>query len=104
MKTQQKVTNLKKLGYNFISIVDMIKGLETLEVYNKLRMVQQDEFDRIKKRYSKLRYLTEQYRSYLYQLYYNFVLNGFTYEDKNKEFVQVNQPQHIGLQMLNKLN
>lgn len=102
------VTALQKAGYKGIKVTSMLKAIESAEVFKNLRLVQQDEFSKIKNKYNKVGYLTQPYFSYLWQLYWNFVLNEFRFDDKSKSWSVVTkhkkiESQHIGMTMLNNL-
>ena len=89
--------------------MSMIKAIESQEIFKHLRLVQQDEFARVKNRYNKNGQLSQPYFSYLWMLYWNFVLNDFRFDDKSKCWTIVTKlikikPQHIGLQLLENLN
>lgn len=98
-------TTLQKAGYKGVKVTSMIKAIEQQEIFKHLRLVQQDEFCKLKNRYNKNGYLTQPYFSYLWNLYWNFVLNDFRFDD-NKNWTIVTKykkVQHIGLKMLNEL-
>ena len=103
------VTTLQKAGYKGVKITSMIKAIESQEIFKHLRLVQQNEFSRIKNKYNKVGYLTQPYFTYLWNLYWNFVLNDFRFDDKSKDWTvptkikKIEIPLHIGLQILNKL-
>lgn len=105
MKT---VTELEKAGYKGIKITSMIKAIESQEVFKHIRLVQQNEFSRLKNKYNKVGYLTQPYFSYLWILYWNFVLNDFRFDDKSKSWSIITkhkkiENQHIGMRMLDYL-
>ena len=106
MKT---VTTLQKAGYKGVKVTSMIKAIESQEIFKHLRLVQQNEFSKIKNKYNKVGYLTQPYFTYLWNLYWNFVLNDFRFDDKSKDWTvptkikKVEVPLHIGIQMLNNL-
>ena len=106
MKT---VTALQIAGYKGVKVTSMIKAIESQEIFKHLRLVQQNEFSKLKNKYNKTGYLTQPYFSYLFHLYWNFVLNDFRFEDKSKNWTvpvkikKVDIPLHIGIQILNKL-
>ena len=57
--------------------------------------------------YNKNGYLTQPYFTYLWNLYWNFVLNDFRFES-SKQWTEVTkmktvEPQHIGMKILNNL-
>jgi len=102
------VTTLHKAGYKGVKITSMIKAIESQEIFKHLRLVQQNEFSRIKNKYNKVSYLTQPYMEYLWQLYWNFVLNDFRFEDKSKDWsiptkVKKVEYSHIGMKILNNL-
>ena len=103
------VTTLQKAGYKGVKITSMIKAIESQEIFKHLRLVQQNEFSRIKNKYNKIGYLTQPYFTYLWNLYWNFILNDFRFDDKSKDWTiptkikKVAIPLHIGIQMLNNL-
>jgi len=102
------VTILQKAGYKGVKITSMIKAIESQEIFKYLRLVQQNEFSKLKNTYNKVGYLTIPYYSYLWQLYWNFVLNDFRFEDKSKDWtiptkIKKVEHQHIGMKILNDL-
>ncbi len=100
------LTELQQSGYKGVKVTSMITAIKSKEIYTHLRLVQQDEFRRIENRYNKLGYLTQPYFTYLWLLYWNFVLNDFRFEDKNwseiKE-IKIIEPQHIGMKILKEM-
>lgn len=107
MKQQKSISKLEKAGYKGTKVMSMIKAIESQEIFKHLRLVQQDEFARVKNRYNKLGYLTQPYFSYLWNLYWNFVLNDFRY-DSSKSWTEVSkvknvETQHIGMKILESL-
>lgn len=100
-------TTFKQIGYKkTFHIPIMIKSLEDSLIFNKLRMVQQDEFNRIKKEYNEKGFLQSNYLLYLKDLFWNFVLNNFEFKDKKTESqsIQVKKPKHIGMKKFMNLN
>jgi hypothetical protein len=103
------VTALQIAGYKGVKITSMIKAIESQEIFKHLRLVQQNEFSRLKNTYNKNGYLTQPYMTYLWQLYWNFVLNDFRFDDKSKGWTipvkhKKVEYQHIGMKILNNLN
>ena len=101
-------TVLQKQGYKGVKVTSMIQALRHSETYKHLRLVQQDEFRRIENRYNKNGYLTKPYFTYLWNLYWNFVLNDFRFNDKSKVWsvpskMKEIKPQHIGMKIFKKL-
>lgn len=105
MKSLTNPTPIQKQGYKGVKVTSMINAVKQKEIYSHLRLVQQDEFRKLENRYNKLGYLTQPYFSYLWVLYWNFVLNDFRFEDKSKEWTEVSkikkiESKHIGMQIL----
>ena len=102
------VTTLQKAGYKGVKVTSMIKAIESQEIFKHLRLVQQNEFSKLKNKYNKVGYLTQPYFSYLFHLYWNFVLNDFRFEDKSKDWtvptkIKKVEHQHIGMKLLESL-
>ena len=102
------VTTLQKAGYKGVKITSMIKAIESQEIFKHLRLVQQNEFSKLKNKYNKTGYLTQPYFSYLFHLYWNFVLNDFRFDDKSKDWtiptkIKKVERQHIGMKLLESL-
>ena len=107
MKNLKKSTALQQAGYKGTKVSSMIKAIESQEIFKHLRLVQQNEFSRLKNKYNKVGYLTQPYFTYLWNLYWNFVLNDFRFES-SKEWTEVTkmktvEPQHIGMKILKSL-
>ena len=103
------VTTLQKAGYKGVKETSMIKAIESQEIFKHLRLAQQNEFSKLKNKYNKTGYLTQPYFTYLWQLYWNFILNDFRFDDKSKGWsipskVKTIKREHIGLTMLKNLN
>ena len=101
----KSLSPVQQSGYRGTKVMSMIKAIESQEIFKHLRLVQQDEFARVKNRYNKNGYLTQPYFSYLWMLYWNFVLNDFRF-DSDKQWTEVTkiknvEPQHIGMQIFN---
>ena len=104
----KNITTLQKEGYKGVKITSMIKAIESQEIFKHLRLVQQNEFSRIKNKYNKVGYLTLPYFQYLWILYWNFVLNDFRFDDKSKSWSVVTKmkkvkTEHVGMTILNTL-
>ena len=107
MKNLKKSTALQQAGYKGVKVTSMIKAIEQQETFKHLRLIQQDEFCRLRNRYNKNGYLTQSYFTYLWNLYWNFVLNDFRF-DTNKPWTEVTkmktvEPQHIRMKIINNL-
>lgn len=108
MKNLKKSTALQQAGYKGVKVTSMIKAIEQQETFKHLRLIQQDEFCRLRNRYNKNGYLTQPYFTYLWNLYWNFVLNDFRFDDKSKSWSIVTKmkrvkTEHIGITILNTL-
>lgn len=108
MKNLKTITTVEKAGYKGTKVMSMIKAIESQEIFKNLRLVQQDEFARVKNRYYKNGFLTKPYFSYLWNLYWNFVLNDFRFEDESKEWTEITKikkikTEHIGMTVLKSL-
>lgn len=104
----KSLTKLQKAGYQGTKVMSMIKAIESQEIFKHLRLVQQDEFARCKNRYNKNGSLTQPYFSYLWNLYWNFVLNDFRFES-SKSWSEVSkikeiESQHIGMKILEEMS
>ena len=107
MKNLKNSTALEKAGYKGVKITSMIKAIESQEIFKHLRLVQQNEFCALRNKYNKVGYLTLPYFSYLWNLYWNFVLNDFRF-DSDKSWTVVTKykeikPEHIGMKLLKEL-
>lgn len=102
------MTTIKQSEFNF-SVSTMIYEIEEVKIFNNLRLIQQTEFNKIKKLYNKCGFLSKPYNDYLWNLYYNFVINKFTFNDKKiwkeKEGKNIKEitPQHIGMRIFNQI-
>ena len=107
MKNLKSISVVEKAGYKGTKVMSMIKAIESQEIFKHLRLVQQDEFCKLKNRYNKNGYLTKPYMTYLFNLYWNFVLNDFRFDSKINWTVPTKmksiEPQHIGMKIFNKL-
>jgi len=107
MKNLKNSTALEKAGYKGVKVTSMLKAIESQEIFKHLRLVQQNEFCGLRNRYNKAGYLTKPYYSYLWHLYWNFVLNDFRFDsDKSWTIVTKHKkikPEHIGMKLLNEL-
>ena len=101
------VTTLQKAGYKGVKVTSMIKAIESQEIFKHLRLVQQNEFSKLKNKYNKVGYLTQPYFTYLWMLYWNFVLNDFRF-DSSKQWTEVTKmkktdEEHIGMTIFKSL-
>jgi hypothetical protein len=99
---------LQKAGYKGVKVTSMIKAIESQEIFKHLRLCQQDEFCKLRNRYNKNGYLTQPYMTYLFSLYWNFVLNDFRFDSSKSWTIPTKmtkvEPQHIGMKILNEVS
>jgi len=105
MKT---ATLLQKQGYTGIKVTSMLNACLCVEMKKHLRLVQLNNLSSIKNKYSKTNYISKSEMTLLWNIYWNFVLNDYRFDDKSKEYTVVTgiskaEPKHIGMQMLNQL-
>lgn len=103
------VSPLEKEGYKGLKVKSMLDACLSNEIKHYLRLVQLDNLSKINNKYFKLGYISKQEMTLLWNIYWNFVLNDFRFEDKTKKLTKINtlkecKPKHIGMQMLNQLN
>lgn len=105
MKTANE---LQKQGYTGVKVTSMLKACLSVEIRKHLRLVQLDNLSSIKNKHFKSGYISKQEMTLLWNIYWNFVLNDYRFNDKTKEFTSVTKnqlkPKHIGMQMLDQLN
>lgn len=103
-------TQLQRQGYKHITIREQINSIKNGIAFINLRPIQQRGINMIEKNYNRKKYLNSDESEYLFNIYYNFVVNNFTYEDKKDNIITTsiskkhNTPHHIGMKMLNQLN
>ena len=100
---------LEKEGYKGLKVTSMLNAVLSIKIKKHLRLVQLDELSKINNKYFKLGYISKQEMTLLWNIYWNFVLNDFRFDDKSKSLTKVNtlkecKPKHIGMKMLNELN
>lgn len=100
-------TKLHNQGYSGVKVTSMLNALQSKEIHDHLRLVQQDELSKIKNFYKKNKYITKPQMNLVWNCYWNFVLNDFRFDDKSKTYTIVSEiknaePQHIGLVKLKK--
>ena len=105
MKT---ATILQQQGYSGIKVTSMLNTCLCAEMRKHLRLVQLDNLSSIKNKYFKTNYISKSEMTLLWNIYWNFVLNDYRFDDKSKEYTVVTgitkaEPKHIGMQMLNQL-
>ena len=105
MKTANK---LQEQGYSGVKVTSMLQACLSVEIRKHLRLVQLDNLSSIKNKHFKTNYISKSEMTLLWNIYWNFVLNDYRFDDKSKEYTAVTgitkaEPRHIGMQMLNKL-
>jgi hypothetical protein len=99
-------TNKEKLGYNSISYNEQIEAIvNNKSSYNMLRTIQKTNLRTIRNKTNTKKFLTAEEKEYVFNLYYNFVVNKFNFDTKP---CIISKPQskatHIGMKMLEELN
>lgn len=96
-------TQLQRQGYKNITIPQQIAEIKN-KAYPKLRLIQQQNLKKIERIYNSKGYLSQEESNFIFNLYYNFIVNGFTFNKKSITHKTKNvTPQHIGMRMLNNL-
>jgi len=109
MKHLKTPTKLQKDGYSGLKVKSMLQACLSVEMKEHLRLVQLDNLSRINNKYFKLGYISQQEMTLLWNIYWNFVLNDFRFEDKTKKLSKAIvstkevKPEHIGMTVLNSL-
>ena len=109
MKKLQSATELQKQGYSGVKVTSMLKACLCAEMRDHLRLVQLDALNKINNKYFKTGYISKAEMTLLWNVYWNFVLNDYRFEDKSKKLTKVTnvitcEPKHVGLKMLNQIN
>lgn len=100
---------LQKQGYSGVKVSSMIKALKLKLMYKHLRLVQQNELCEIENFYNKHGFIDKKRFSFIWFLYWNFVLNDFRFEDKTKvasipsKIKKTECPCHIGMKIYQQL-
>lgn len=88
-------TELEKQGYKGIKVTSMMNALLSKEIYGHLRLSQQDSLQYINNRFKKNKQVTKDQFTFMWNLYWNFVLNDFRFNDKNKTVTTVTKMKKI---------
>lgn len=73
-------TQLETKGYKGVKVTSQINALIHSSIFPHLRLVQQNEVYKIRNRYKRLGIINKHEMSYIWSLYWNFVLNDFRYK------------------------
>ena len=109
MKNLKTPSDLQKAGYTGLKVTSMLKACLSVEMKQHLRLVQLDNLSKINNKHFKLCYISQQEMTLLWNIYWNFVLNDFRFEDKSKKLSKAIvsnkevKPEHIGMTVLNSL-
>jgi hypothetical protein len=109
MRTMNSATKLQQQGYTGVKVTSMLKAVLCVEMREHLRLVQLDALNKINNKYFKTGYISKSEMTLLWNVYWNFVLNDYRFEDKSKKLTKVSnvihcEYKHIGLRMLNDTN
>lgn len=100
-------TSTEKAGYNSISYNEQITNImNNKSCYNKLRAVQKTNLNNIRRKVNTTKQsLTQEEKDYVFNLYYNFVVNQFTFDKSEPIVIAEPEPKatHIGMRMLEQL-
>ena len=109
MKKQTSPSQLQKSGYTGLKVKSMLQACLSVEMKQHLRLVQIDNLSKINNKHFKLGYISQQEMTLLWNIYWNFVLNDFRFEDKSKKLSKAIvsnkevKPEHIGMTVLNSI-
>lgn len=98
-------TKLQTQGYSGVKVTSMMKALKTKSMFKHLRFVQQNELCEVENFYNKHNFVDKKRFQFIWYLYWNFVLNDFRFDDKNRnatipsKITKVNKFEHIGMKL-----
>jgi hypothetical protein len=97
-------TKLQQQGYSGVKVTSMLNACLSNEIKVHLRLVQLDNLSKINNKYFKTKLISKPEMTLLWNIYWNFVLNDFRFDDKSKEYTVVKsivktEPKHIGMIM-----
>ena len=107
-KHLNNVSQLEKAGYTGLKVSSMLKTCLSVEIKTKLRLVQLDELNKINNKYFKKGAISKPEMTLLWNIFWNFVLNDFTF-DSDMKLTKVSEVKpclfkHIGMTKLDELN
>lgn len=103
------VSELEKQGYKGLKVTSMLKACLSAEMRDHLRLVQLNELSKINNKYFKTGYISKPEMNLLWNVYWNFVLNDFRFEDSTKKLTKITETKelttftHVGLRLLKSL-
>jgi hypothetical protein len=102
-------TKLQQQGYTGVKVTSMLNACLSNEIKVHLRLVQLDNLSKINNKYFKTKSISKPEMTLLWNIYWNFVLNDFRFDDKSKEYTVVKsivkaEPKHIGMIMFEEMN
>ena len=102
------ITKIQKSGYKGVKVTSMLNAILSKEIKPHLRLIQVDNVSKIKNKYDRLKYISKEEMTLLWNIYWNFVLNDFRFEDKTKKYTVIKtvievEPEHIGMKMLKEI-
>lgn len=77
-------TTLQKSGYAGIKVTSMLKACLSAEIKPHLRLVQLDALSKIDNKYFKNSIISKPEMTLLWNIYWNFVLNDFRFDNKSE--------------------
>lgn len=104
----KSINSLQKSGYQGVKVTSMLSAVLSKEIKQHLRLIQIDELSIIKNKYERNKYISKEEMVLLWNIYWNFVLNDYRFNDKSKKYTIVVktkevEPKHIGLKMYKQL-
>jgi hypothetical protein len=102
----ETITTLQKEGYKGLKVTSMLKACLCVEMREHLRLSQLNALSKIDNKYFKTGYISKPEMNLLWNVYWNFVLNDYRFDDKSKTLSTTKKvksttiAKHIGLQAL----
>jgi hypothetical protein len=100
-------TALEKSGYSGTKVTSMLKACLSADIKPHLRLVQLDALSKIDNKYFKNSVISQPEMTLLWNIYWNFVLNDFRFDNKSKLTLPAKLKKidatHIGLIAFEKL-
>ena len=101
-------TELQQKSYNHITTNEQLNQINNF-VFDKLRLVQKNALHLIERNYIKNKAFNKEEKDYIFNLYYNFIINKFEFSASNKTIkvkgknINTRALSHIGMRMLHNL-
>jgi hypothetical protein len=106
-KKMETPTALEKSGYSGTKVTSMLKACLSADIKPHLRLVQLDALSKVDNKYFKNSVISQPEMTLLWNIYWNFVLNDFRFDNKSKLTLPAKLKKidatHIGLIAFEKL-